>query len=558
MTQRLIDRRIRLLLVVIIVVFGGAFGRAVWLQAVRAQPLGELAATQQRQTVEVPARRGTIFDRNGAPLALGEQATTVYADPTQVLDARAVATAAERTLGVDAEELYPKLLDRRKGFVYVARQADADDAARLAARKLPGLGFYPEERRRYPLGPLGAQVLGFAGADNVGLAGVELSLDHVLRGRPGKEVVVRDPFGRIVDVLSATDERPGRDVFLTLDRRIQAEVEEVLDRTVQRWSARSATAIVLDPRTGEVLAMANAPTFDTNRFAEVPPAMQRNRAVSDAYEPGSTFKLIPVAGALSEGLVLPTTTFTLAPTIRVADRVIGEHDARPTETMSVSRILSESSNVGTVTLAQQLGETRLARWIDRFGFGRPTGIDFPGETRGIVLPAERWSGSTIGNVPIGQGIAVTPLQMAAAYAAVANGGVWVEPHLLDHVAGGRRARPVRRRVVTRGVATQLATMLRGVVDDGTGRLAAISGYRVAGKTGTAAKPAPRGGYSTSNYVASFVGFVPATRPRLVISVAVDEPRGAIWGGVVAAPAFNEIARYCLPYLEVPPDAPDTP
>jgi cell division protein FtsI/penicillin-binding protein 2 len=252
--------------------------------------------------------------------------------------------------------------------------------------------------------------------------------------------------------------------------------------------------------------------------------------------------------------VVPTSTFTLAPTIRVADRVIGEHDPRGTETMSVAQILSQSSNVGAVTLAQQLGKTRLAEWIERFGFGRPTGIDYPGETRGIVLPPERWSGSTIGNVPIGQGIAVTPLQMAAAYAAVANGGVWVQPQIVDHVAGRPRVRTSRRRVVTEGVATQLATMLRGVVDDGTGTLAAIPGYRVAGKTGTAAKPAPGGGYSTYNYVASFVGFVPATRPRLVISVAVDEPRGAIWGGVVAAPAFNEIARFCLQYLEVPPDA----
>ena len=250
---------------------------------------------------------------------------------------------------------------------------------------------------------------------------------------------------------------------------------------------------MLEPRTGEVLAMANAPGFDTNRFGEVPPALQRNRAVSDAYEPGSTFKLIPVAGAMSEGLVVPTSTFTLAPTIRVADRVIGEHDPRGTETMSVAQILSQSSNVGAVTLAQQLGRTRLAEWIERFGFGRPTGIDYPGETRGIVLPPERWSGSTIGNVPIGQGIAVTPLQMAAAYAAVANGGVWVQPHVVDHVAGRPRVRTSRRRVVTEGVATQLATMLRGVVDDGTGTLAAIPGYRVAGKTGTAAKPPPAAG-----------------------------------------------------------------
>jgi cell division protein FtsI (penicillin-binding protein 3) len=553
-TSRFVDRRIRLLLVVIVLAFAGAFGRALWLQGVRAQPLSDLAATQQRQTIEIPPRRGTIFDRNGVPLALGEKATTVYADPTQVLDPRVVAIAAERTLGIVGEELYPQLLERRRGFVYVKRKADAEDAARLAAKRLAGLGFYPEERRVYPLGPLAAQVLGFAGADNIGLAGIELALDPILRGRPGREVVVRDPLGRVVDVLSATEVRPGRNVFLTLDRRIQAETEMVLERTVRRWKARAATAIVLDPRTGDVLAMATAPGFDANQFAEVPPALQRNRAVSDTYEPGSTFKLIPVAAAIAEGLVTPATTFRLAPTIKVADRVIGEHEERETETMSVGQILSESSNVGTVVLAQELGKRRLARWIERFGFGRRTGIDFPGEIRGIVLSPERWSGSTIGNVPIGQGIAVTPLQMAAAYATVANRGVWVRPHLVYRLAGDSRPRPPRRRVVSARVAAQLATMLRGVVDEGTGTLAAVRRYHVAGKTGTAAKPEAGGGYSSSAYVASFVGFVPATDPRLVISVAVDEPDGAIAGGVVAAPAFSEIARFCLRYLEVPPDA----
>jgi cell division protein FtsI/penicillin-binding protein 2 len=240
----------------------------------------------------------------------------------------------------------------------------------------------------------------------------------------------------------------------------------------------------------------------------------------------------------------------------VADRTIGEHEPRGTETMSVARILSQSSNVGAVTLAQQVGRTRLAAWIERFGFGRPTAIDFPGETRGIVLPPERWSGSTIGNVPIGQGIAVTPLQMAAAYATVANDGVWTRPRLVGHVSGGARTSPERRRVVSSVIAAQLSAMLTGVVAEGTGRLAAIPGYRVAGKTGTAAKPLPDGrGYSTYNYVASFVGFVPASRPELVIAIAVDEPRNAIWGGVVAAPAFNEIARFGLQYLEVSPDGP---
>jgi cell division protein FtsI/penicillin-binding protein 2 len=554
-SPRLVNRRIRLLFVVLALAFAGTLARAAWLQGVRAEPLSRLAATQQREVIVTPGRRGTLYDRNGLPLALGEQATTVYADPTQIRDPRRVAAEAERALGVDAEAIYPQLTDRSRSFVYLQRKADPAKASRLERRRLPGVGFYAEERRRYPLGSVGAQVLGFAGQDNTGLAGLELSLDKTLRGRPGKETVIRDPFGRVVDVLSETAERPGRDVFLTLDHQIQSNAEDVLQRTVRRWGAKAASAIVLDPRTGDVLAMATAPGFDANRFPEASADLQRNRTVSDTYEPGSTFKLMPVAGALSDGLVSPWSSFVLPPSIQVADRVIHEHDPRPTTRMTVAQIVSQSSNVGAITLAEQLGPERLAHWIDRFGFGNATGLDFPGESPGIVLPLRKWSGSTIGNLPIGHGIAVTPAQMASAYASVANGGVAVQPHLVDHVAGEGRRPAARRRVVSSRVASQLATMLTDVVDEGTGVEAAIPGYRVAGKTGTAAKPLPDGsGYSTSRYVASFVGFVPATRPRLVILVTVDEPT-TIWGGVVAAPAFHEIARFDLQYLEVPPDAP---
>jgi len=556
-TSRVVNRRIRLLFVLLALALAGSLARAVWLQGVRAQPLSNLAAKQQRQTVELPARRGTIFDRNGVPLALGEQATTVYADPTQITNARLVALAAEKALGLDAETIFPQLKDESRAFVYLKRKADSAKADALRKRKLPGVGFYAEERRRYPQGTVGAQVLGFAGQDNKGLAGLELQVDDVLRGRPGRETVIRDPFGRVVDVLSETAERQGRDVFLTLDHRIQAKAESVLRYTVRQWGAKSATAVVLDPSSGEIYAMATAPTFDANRFGEASLDAQRNRTVSDTYEPGSTFKLIPVAGALSEGLVTPRSAFTLATSLRVADRVIHEHEPRPTVRMTVADIVAQSSNVGAITLAQQLGSERLASWVDRFGFGSKTGVDFPGETSGIVPPLERWSGSTIGTLPIGHGIAVTPVQMAAAYAAVANKGVWLQPHLVEHVAGGVPGRVERRRILTPAIASQLATMLTGVVaEGGTGLAAAVPGYHVAGKTGTAAKPLPDGsGYSTSRYVASFVGFVPATRPRLVILVTVDEP-STIWGGVVAAPAFQELARFALQYLEVPPDNPE--
>jgi cell division protein FtsI/penicillin-binding protein 2 len=551
---RVVNRRIRLLLAVFVLVFAGMLVRAVWLQGVRAASLARMATGQHRQTVGVPAARGTIYDRTGVQLAIGEQATTVYANPHEVRNPRAVASAASMLVGADPNELLAALADRRRGFVYVKRKADPEQAAALERRGFLGLGFYPEERRSYPQRTVAAQVLGYAGVDNAGLAGLELALDRELAGEPGSQTVVKDPFGRAIDVVAERPAEEGRDVYLTLDHALQASAEAVLRATVERWGARSASAVVLDPRTGGILALAVVPTFDANRYPTASRARQRNRAVTDTYEPGSTFKLVTATGVLAEGLVSPSTAYTLPSSIHVADRVIHEAHERGTERMTVAEIVSRSSNVGTITLAQMLGRERLLRWISRFGFGKPTGIDFPGESAGL-LPTY-WSGSTIGTLPIGHGIAVTPVQMAAAYASIANRGVWIRPHLLDHVDGRPPHRPERRRVVPRTVAAQIGAMLQNVVVEGTGTLAAVPGYKVAGKTGTAAKPDPRGGYSDSRYFASFVGYVPASDPRLVISVTVDEPRGAIWGGVVAAPAFAEIARFGLQYLEVPPDAPE--
>jgi cell division protein FtsI (penicillin-binding protein 3) len=522
-SPRVANRRIRLLLAVFVLAFGIAFLRAAWLQGVRASSFGRLASSQQSEDVVIPAARGTIYDRGGVQLAIGEQATTVYADPRRVTDPRRAAITIAETLRVDGNEVYQALTDRTRGFVYVARKANPALAAKLARKGLPGIGFYAEERRFYPQFNLASQVLGYAGVDNRGLAGLELSLDRQLAGRPGRERIVKDASGQAIDTITSQTERDGEDAWLTLDHTMQANAQAVLRDTVFRWHAKSASAIVLDPATGAVRAMAVAPGFDANRYPEVWRVFQRNRTVTDTFEPGSTFKLVTVAGALSERLVSPTTRFTLPYEIQVADRRIHDAEPRGTETMTVAHILSHSSNVGAVTLAQRLGRHRMSQWISRFGFGKLTGIDYPGESRGIMLPEERWSGSSIGNIPIGQGIAVTPIQMAAAYSA------------------------------------QLMAMLKNVVAEGTGTLAEVPGYQVAGKTGTAAKPDERGGYSDSRYVASFVGIVPASRPRLVILVSVDEPRGAIWGGTVAAPAFAQIAKFDLQYLDggIPPDAPTT-
>jgi cell division protein FtsI (penicillin-binding protein 3) len=550
--QRLVDRRIRMLLLALLVAFGAALARAAWLQTVRADPLAAMARTQSRQAVTLPAGRGAIYDRRGTALALGIRATTVYANPRLVREPRTLAVAAARTLGVDANAVYERVRDRSRSFVYIARKVDADRADRLAKEALPGVGFYAEERRTYPQRSLASHVLGYAGVDNTGLAGLEAALDDTLSGKAGSATTVKDPTGRVLNILNARDPKDGADVRLTIDSRLQANAEDVLSRTVRKWRAKSATAITLDVRTGHVLAMAVLPRFDANRFAETAAARTRNRSVTDTYEPGSTFKIVTVAGALSERLVSPRTIFTVPYSVRVADRVIRESHWRPTQRMMVAEILSRSSNVGTIKIAQKLEERGLARWMQRFGFGRPTGIDFPGETRGIVPPVSAWSGSTIGNVPIGQGIAVTPIQMAAAYAALANRGVWTRPHLVDQEHEPNHP-DAERRVVSRAVAAKMAEMLHAVVDSGgTGTAAALPGFHVAGKTGTAAK-ATRRGYSSSRYVASFVGFVPATAPRFAILVTVDEPRGDIFGGTVAAPAFQAIADFALRTFDIPPD-----
>jgi cell division protein FtsI/penicillin-binding protein 2 len=551
------NRRLRLLVAVFAVVFAAAFVRVAWLQAVKAQALDHLATSQHREELDVAARRGTIFDRNGVQLAFGERATTVFANPKQIADPREAAIAVGEALDLDAGKLYPLLTDTSRGFVYLARKADPEKAEALEAQNIPGLGFQPEERRVYPQQALASEIVGYAGTENRGLSGLELQLDEELAGSDGSKTIVRDPFGRTIDVVESDQVQDGKDVYLTIDDTIQGHAERVLRRVASRWAAKSATAIVLDARTGGILALAVEPDFDANDYPTVAKWDEenlRNRAITDTYEPGSTFKIVTVGGVLESGLVSPSTKFRLPYKIPVADRIIHDAEPRGTQTMTVSEILSRSSNVGVVTLAQQLQRDGINEWIRRFGFGRLTGIDYPGESPGIVLRSEEWSGSTIGNVPIGQGIAVTPVQMVAAYGAIANDGVWLEPHLVDRIEGSGRADAKERRVLSEATAAQLTEMLRGVVEEGSGTTAQISGYRVAGKTGTAAKPEPTGGYSDSRYVASFVGFAPAKRPELVVLVTVDEPRGAIWGGVVAAPPFAEIMEFALQYLEVPPDA----
>jgi cell division protein FtsI (penicillin-binding protein 3)/stage V sporulation protein D (sporulation-specific penicillin-binding protein) len=550
---RVVNSRLRLLLLIILVTFGALGARAAWIQTIRASSLARLAQSQTKFELALPASRGTIYDRLGTPLAIGEQATDVIADPMQISDPRHEARVAAKVLGLPFRKVYRALADRSRGFVYVERKAAPKLAAALAKRGLTGFTFQADERRVYPQKTVAASVLGYAGTDNTGLGGLEFELNKVLSGTPGRATVVRDATGQAVNTIQNRPARDGRDVFLTLDSHIQANAEQVLEQTVRAWHAKDATAIVLDPHTGAILAMAQEPGYDANDYpAATMHDLTIDHAVSDVFEPGSVFKVVTVGGALSEHKITPGTAFTLPYSIHVADRVIHDAEIRPTERMTVAQILQRSSNVGAITIAERyLGETGLKKWMARFGFGRATGIDFPRESSGI-LPSY-WSGSTIGNVPIGQGVSVTSVQLASAYAAIANGGEWVEPHLVDHVLGDPPPRLQRRRVLEPGIDRELRTMLKGVVSDqGTAELAAIPGYTVAGKTGTAQKPGPNG-YIPGAYVATFVGMVPASNPRLVVLVSVDEPHGQIYGGTVAAPAFEQIASFDLQYLEVPPE-----
>jgi cell division protein FtsI/penicillin-binding protein 2 len=441
-----------------------------------------------------------------------------------------------------------KIADPKKGFVYLKRKMSGPSAAKIEKLEIEGIGTMMEPKRTYPQGSLASQLIGTVGTDNTGLSGLEQLFDKRLHGTDGQRRVVRDALGDPVSIVDVKRAGPGTDVKLTLDATLQERVEAVLADLGQAYRPAGATALVMDPRSGAILSLANWPRVDANDISGAPPYARQNRAVMAAYEPGSTFKAITVSGALQEGLVSPSTPFSIPPQIQVADRTIKDAEDHGYETLTVARILAQSSNIGAVKIGMQLGPTRFDKWVRDFGFGKPTGVDLPGESPGIVLHTKQYSGSSMGNLPIGQGLAVTPIQMAQAYTAIADGGIMHRPYVVE---GDQKP---GKRVLSKATAAQVANMLEGVLGPGgTASEAAIPGYTLAGKTGTAQKPDPvNGGYSKFKYVASFIGFAPAHNPRLLVAVMVDEPQGAIYGGVVAAPAFQKILSFALPYLKIPP------
>jgi cell division protein FtsI/penicillin-binding protein 2 len=549
-----IERRIGLLFAVFLTLLLLGAGKAAWLGVVKAGTLKHAAATQQEADLIVPARRGSIIDAHGDELAVSQPAVTIAATPYLIKDPTQVAARLAGLLDRPEDELLRQLARKDTGFVYLARNVPTARARKVQDLKLEGLEFIPEFRRVYPREWMASQLLGTVGIDGQGLAGLELSQDEHLRGRDGERRLVKDALGQPIELRETKPTIPGSDIRLTLDANIQDKAEEVLAEVGQEWKPKGATAIVMDPRDGSVLALANWPRVNANQLGDAPAYARQNRAIGATYEPGSTFKAFTVAGALEEDKVTPDTSFNLPPTITVADREIGEAHARGWVTLNTRQILEQSSNVGAIMIGQRLGAAHFDRWVRRFGFGQATGIDLPGEEQGIVLPLERYSGSSMGNLPIGQGMAVTPMQMATAYSAIANGGILRPGHIVSSIAGRPAPEPKGHRVISEATAASLRRMLEGVIGPGgTASGAEIPGYVLAGKTGTAEKPDPiTGGYSKTKFVSSFVGFAPAKRPKLLVAVMVDEPQGEIYGGLVAGPAFRKITSFALNYLRIAP------
>ncbi|HEX2372201.1 MAG TPA: penicillin-binding protein 2 [Solirubrobacterales bacterium] len=550
--MRLVERRIGLLFAAFLLLFAIVLVRAVWLQGVRGGELRANAASQQTETVTVPGFRGRILDREGDPLAASEEAATVFATPYQVDDPSDAARRLAPLLDVPEDQIFDALSNRESGFEYLRRELDVVAAERIRKLDIDGVGLLPDSRRSYPQGELATQVIGTVGTDNQGLTGLESQYDDLIGGSDGETKITRDALGDTIERETLHNQATGGDIKLTLDAEIQDQTEHVLAGVGRTYDPKGATIVVMNPRSAEVLALANWPPADPTDLESASDEALANHATGFTYEPGSTFKAFTVGAALEEDTVNPNTVFTLPPSIHVADRVIEEAHPRPTVSLTVAEILAQSSNVGAVKVGESVGAETFDSWVRRFGFGEPTGIAFPAEEQGIVPALDDYSGSTLGNMSIGQGIAVTPIQMAAGYAAIANGGILRAPRLVVREGDDPVDPPTGQRVISSRTSARLREMLEGVLaPGGTAAEVEVPGYTLAGKTGTAEK-AKDGGYSKSDFVASFAGFAPASDPQLLVTVVVDEPQGSYYGADVAAPAFGKIVEFALPHLGIPP------
>jgi cell division protein FtsI (penicillin-binding protein 3) len=550
--------RVLLLAAILAVAFGGLTARLGWLMVVKHGELTQLAERQYSRTIVLGAQRGPIVDRQGGALATSAATESLFVQPRSVGDPVRIAARLAPILGQPEAEVHAALTGPRS-FVWLRRKLPPTVAEQVRALREPGLGFLPEPLRLYPNRELAAHVLGFEGAEG-GLEGVERAFNADLAGVPGKAIAGRDALGREVAAPHVLQQpQPGHGVMLTIDKTIQYIAEREIDAAYRRTHAKAAIAVVLEPRTGDVLAMAMRPTFNPNTFLDVPSSdYWRNRAVTDPFEPGSTFKAIMAAAALEEGVIRPDDRiYAENGAITLAGTTI--RDWKKYGWLTFAEVLQNSSNVGSIKVGLSLGRDRYYRYMKAFGFGAPTNVGLAGESRGLLREPQRWSLLSLPTMSIGQEISVTALQMVTAFGAIANGGTLMQPRLVRATFDGEGRETRRfeikavRQVVSPTTARTLSNLLTGVVESGTGRFAAIPGYAVAGKTGTAQKldPSTRR-YSHAPGVLSFVGFAPADEPRFVMLVMLDEPRNEKWGSEAAAPIFSAIGREILRYLEVPP------
>lgn len=533
-------------------------GRAFQLQVLKRDQLCKLAERQYKNKIPLVPKRGTIYSKGYEELAVTVEVDSVYAEPDGIEDPKLAAKRLAPILSVSRKELEDHF-SSSKSFVWLARKVSPSLIERVKSLDIQGIGFVKENRRFYPNAELASHVVGFSGIDGSGLGGIELAQDAQIKGKVEFVRAERDALGKrtLPKDLGFEDYLTGNSIVLTIDKTIQYTAEKELANAVKKSGAKGGTAIVMDPKTGEVLAMANYPQFNPNDLSSYPQAALKNKAIVDTYEPGSTFKVFLLAAALEEGVVKPGDKFFCENgSMEIAGKVI--HDTHKHETLTVREIMKVSSNIGAAKIAAILGKERYHDYLTSFGFGSPTGIELKGEGRGILRSMNTWSKLELANVSFGQGVSVTPLQLTTAFSAIANGGYLMKPYLVKDILDKdgkviKRNQPqIVKKIISGETASKVTEMLRdAVAEGGTGTAAALAGYDVAGKTGTAQKVSGGRGYAGNKHVASFIGFVPAQSPELVVLVAIDEPEGVQYGGVVAAPAFKAIAETSLRYLNTP-------
>ena len=553
--QRTSDRRIRIVQALIIFWLLAIGAKLVYLQVGAHDGLRARAENQHQFEIDLSPTRGVIFDRNGNELARSAEVKSLYASPSDIKDPETVAARLSSVLEIDREALLKRLTSKLV-LVAVKRKLTPEEITRVDALAIPGLRYVNEMKRFYVSGATASHVLGFVDVDERGMSGIELTYDKLIRGQGGRLLLNVDALKNSYDH-ELEESVPGANITLTIDTLIQHYAERALADAVRALNARGGTIVILRPATGEILALANAPNFDPNKITGTTDIQRRNRAIETAFEPGSIFKIVPYAAALEEKLVRPDSLIDCGGgEIKIAGRVV--HD-RPYGTLTATQALAKSSNVAAIKIGQRLGNDRLARYIEEFGFGRRTGIELPAESSGLFRPASKWAPTTIGSIPMGHEIGVTAVQAVASFAAVANGGAYLQPHLVARVTAPsgevieeHKSEP--RRIISEATASTLKAMLESVVVQGTGKKAQIGGYRAAGKTGTAQKVDEASGrYSNTKYVASFAGFAPIDNPEIACIVSIDEPRGAYHGGDAAAPVFARVVADALHILGVPPE-----